>query len=161
MKILWRWSLILVRKFGSCRVSPHLEIHTLPFCLGFQNLIAKSFLNDSSRKVFGFIAISLTPVSQLSSGQYGMGRETSPNRTVLLLSLYSLTWIFFSYTYTPCLDFFFPASTMWPGSSTHHCSGAGRGVPNPHRQDRSKGDASSPGPAAQVGGSSLLKCYYL
>ena len=58
-------------------------------------------------RYLGFIAISLTPVSQLSSGQYGIGRETSPNRTLLLLSLYSLTWIFFSYTYTSCLGFFF------------------------------------------------------
>ena len=48
---------------------------------------------------------------------------------------------------------------MWPGSSTHHHSGAGRCVPDPHRQDRSKDYASSPSSAAQVGGSSVLKCY--
>lgn len=50
-RILWGWSWTLSRKFGSCNVSPHLERQRLLFSLGFKNLIAKPYMNDSSRKV--------------------------------------------------------------------------------------------------------------
>lgn len=93
-----------------------------------------------------------------------MGKSTSPDRTVLLPSVVSRHGsLFLEFAHASPAGFFFspPASTVWPGSSTHHRGGAGRCVPDPHRQDRSKDYASSPSSAAQVGGSPLLTLYPL
>lgn len=58
-RILWGWFWILPGMLGSCKFTPHLEIRRLPSCLHFQNLMAKPFLNDFSRRVFiGFVTTS-------------------------------------------------------------------------------------------------------
>lgn len=153
MKILWKWSLILVRKFGSCKVSP-LEIHTLSFCLGFQNLIASHFWMIPLGRYLGFIAISLTDFSTIFRTVWSGQRNFPKQNSTASVSLY---WHGFSLaTLTPpILDFFFQQAQC--GLDLRHITVVELVGVFPTLIGRIGAKVMpQPWPAAQVGGSSPL-----